>query len=91
VPLFDRERDIAVAGASVIEAADRVILLEGNYLLLRRQPWDALRAFVDLDIWLDVPLDVPEARLVQRWLDHGHEPLLVIRTSGPAAVTVVNH
>jgi pantothenate kinase len=103
-PRFDRKRDLAVAGASVIEAENRVVLLEGNYLLLRRQPWDALEALVDLEIWLDVPLEVLEARLVQRWLDHGHAPeaarerahtndipnaLLAIRESRPADVAVI--
>jgi fructokinase len=48
-----------------------VLLVEGNYLLLEHGPWASLRPFWDVTIALDVPLAVLEARLVQRWRDHG--------------------
>jgi pantothenate kinase len=74
IPLFDRSRDLAVAGAAVVEPRHRVVLVEGNYLLLDRAPWDTLAPLWDLSVWLDVPLPVLEARLVGRWLDHGLTP-----------------
>lgn len=71
IPVFDRPRDIAIAGARVIGPDQRVLLVEGNYLLLNAQPWAALADFWDLTIGIEVPLSVLESRLVQRWRDHG--------------------
>ncbi|WGH79987.1 AAA family ATPase [Jannaschia ovalis] len=72
VPVFDRAREIAIAGARVIPAAARVVLVEGNWLLLDRPGWR------DLGPWdLTVRLDVPEAelrrRLEERWAGLGAE------------------
>lgn len=74
VPLFDRSLDLARAGAMVIGKEHRIVLVEGNYLLLDRQPWDALVPFFDLTVRLDAPREELERRLVRRWLDHGHDP-----------------
>ena len=71
-PTFDRTRDIAIAGAEVITAQDHTLVVEGNYLLLNSAPWDQLAALWDYTALLDVPLPRLRARLVQRWLDHGH-------------------
>jgi pantothenate kinase len=71
IPVFDRARDIAIAGARVIGPEQRVLLIEGNYLLLDRAPWNGLAGFWDLTIGIEVPLPELEARLVQRWRDHG--------------------
>jgi len=71
IPVFDRSRDIAVAGARVIGPEARVLLIEGNYLLLDEAPWCDLASFWDVTIAIDVPIAVLEARLTQRWLDHG--------------------
>ncbi|MDZ4096230.1 MAG: nucleoside triphosphate hydrolase [Paracoccaceae bacterium] len=74
IPHFDRGRDLSVAGAGVIGAAQRIVLVEGNYLLLRATPWDALAAMWDFSLWLDVPLPELESRLIRRWQDHGLAP-----------------
>lgn len=74
VPLFDRVRDLAVAGAAVVEPRHRIVLVEGNYLLLDEAPWDRLAPLWDVTIWVEVPEDELERRLVQRWLDHGLGP-----------------
>ncbi|WP_022702667.1 nucleoside triphosphate hydrolase [Pseudorhodobacter ferrugineus] len=71
IPVFDRSRDIAVAGARVIGPEARVLLIEGNYLLLNEAPWRGLAAHWDVTIAIEVPIEVLEARLIQRWRDHG--------------------
>jgi pantothenate kinase len=71
VPLFDRARDLAVAGAQVVPAACEVAVCEGNYLLFDEAPWAALAPLWDVTARLDVPLPEIRARLIQRWLDHG--------------------
>lgn len=70
-PAFDRALEIARAGAVVIGASVRTVFVEGNYLLLARPPWQALRALFDLTVWLDVPRPVLEQRLLARWANHG--------------------
>ncbi len=72
IPLFDRMRDAAVAGAAVIGPADRVLIIEGNYLLLDEAPWHALAPLWDLTVQIAVPLPVLEARLIARWRELGH-------------------
>ncbi|MBO6719978.1 MAG: nucleoside/nucleotide kinase family protein [Rhizobiaceae bacterium] len=71
VPLFDREADMARAGAAIVKATDRIVLVEGNYLLLDEAPWRSLSALFDFKVFLDVPRGALAHRLVQRWLDHG--------------------
>ncbi|WP_323764383.1 nucleoside/nucleotide kinase family protein [Marinovum sp.] len=73
-PLFDRSRDLAVAGAGVIEADCDVAIVEGNYLLFDEAPWSSLGKLWDLSVWLDTPEEELRNRLVQRWLDHDHTP-----------------
>jgi fructokinase len=71
IPGFDRARDIAVAGAAVVGADARIAVVEGNYLLLDREPWAQLAPLWDLSVMIAPPEAVLEARLVRRWIDHG--------------------
>lgn len=70
-PLFDRTRDIAIAGAGRVPSNVQTVLVEGNYLLLRDAPWNALAPHWALTISLATPRAVLQERLLQRWLDHG--------------------
>lgn len=74
VPLFDRAADLARAGAAIVPAATPIVLVEGNYLLLDRAPWSRLAPLFDLTVFIDVPLDELEHRLLARWAHHGLEP-----------------
>jgi pantothenate kinase len=71
-PVFDRARDLAVAGAQVIPAEAEVVLIEGNYLLFDAPPWFNLAPIWSLSVRLEVPLQDLRARLIQRWLKLGH-------------------
>ncbi len=71
VPVFDREADLARAGAAIVPADARFVLVEGNYLLLDRAPWSELAPLFDLTIFIDVPLAELERRLLTRWTDLG--------------------
>jgi pantothenate kinase len=71
-PVFDRARDLAVAGAQVIPAEAEVVLVEGNYLLFDAPPWFNLAPIWSLSVRLEVPLQDLRARLIQRWLKLGH-------------------
>ena len=67
VPVFDRDLEIARAGARLIPAKVPVILVEGNYLLLQQEPWSQLRSQFDVTVLLEVPEAVLEKRLTKRW------------------------
>jgi pantothenate kinase len=71
VPVFDRTRDLAIAGATVVPADCEVVIVEGNYLLFNQAPWDQLKPLWTLSAQLDVPLPELRARLIQRWLSLG--------------------
>ncbi|WP_295317466.1 nucleoside/nucleotide kinase family protein [Roseobacter sp.] len=70
-PLFDRTRDISIACAGRVGPDCDTVVLEGNYLLLDAPVWRDLNRYWDLSVRLDVPIEVLQNRLVQRWLDHG--------------------
>jgi pantothenate kinase len=67
IPVFDRASDLSRAGADIISADTKFILIEGLYLLLNRAPWTELHALYDDSIFLEVSLEETERRLIQRW------------------------
>jgi pantothenate kinase len=74
VPVFDRTLEIARAGARLIPATARIIVTEGNWLLLNQSPWSDLAPLYDLTVALDVPEAELERRLTDRWLGFGFDP-----------------
>jgi pantothenate kinase len=70
-PAFDRIADRTVADAIVVAPDDRIVIVEGNYLLLDRPPWAALRDLFDLTGYLDVDDTERVERLVARHVTHG--------------------
>jgi pantothenate kinase len=73
IPVFDRTIELSRAAADVVEASTRFIIVEGLYLLLKRDPWNKLAALFDLTVFLDVPKPEIERRLTKRIRDHGHD------------------
>lgn len=73
VPVFDRPLDLARAGGRLITVDHRIVIVEGNYLLLDHDPWSALSPMFDMTLFLDVADEVLEARLIQRWLGMGQD------------------
>lgn len=71
IPVFDRVLDLARAGAAIVTPEHRILLVEGNYLLLNQSSWRELGFYFDLSVFLSVPLPVLQQRLIQRWLDYG--------------------
>jgi len=73
VPVFDRSREIAIASARIVAPETRIILVEGNYLLLDEAPWDRLEGAFDFSIFINPGVAELERRLLQRWFDHGYD------------------
>jgi pantothenate kinase len=78
IPVFDRTLDLARAGARVIRPTHRVVLVEGNYLLLDQTPWSGLAPFFDRTLFLSVDRAELRRRLVDRWLAHGLDPAAAV-------------
>ncbi|MFT7710737.1 nucleoside/nucleotide kinase family protein [Clavibacter tessellarius] len=73
-PSFDRAVDEGVAGAIAVEAGARLVVVEGNYLLVDEDPWALLRAEVDEAWFCATPGDERFARLVDRHTTGGRAP-----------------
>lgn len=71
LPVFDRTRDLAIAGALVVPPDCQVVIVEGNYLLFDEKPWSQLAKLWDISARIDVPVADLRSRLIQRWLSHG--------------------
>ena len=73
IPVFDRTMELSRAAADIVNATDRFMIVEGNYLLLNSEPWNRLKSLFDVTLFLDVPLAEIERRLTGRILAHGHD------------------
>lgn len=67
VPVFDRDLEISRGSARLIPQDTRLIIVEGNYLLLDEDPWSGLAPLFDLTVMIDVPEAVLSDRLQDRW------------------------
>ena len=73
-PTFDRDADRTVPDGGQINETTRIMLVEGNYLLLNQSPWDSLAGLFDMTVRLVVDHETLAARLITRWIDHGLSP-----------------
>ncbi|WEJ59072.1 nucleoside/nucleotide kinase family protein [Devosia sp. FJ2-5-3] len=71
-PGYSRKIEDVVENAFTIQPEARVLVVEGNYLLLTEGPWAGVKALLDYAVFLDVPRNVIERRLLRR---HGEEGL----------------
>ena len=67
LPRFRRELEAAVAGSIGVTTDQRVLVVEGNYLLL----WPEVRARLDEVWYVDPPVDARLAALIERHLHFG--------------------
>lgn len=72
-PTFDREIDEPVPDQIRVTPDDVVVIVEGNYLLLKEAPWGELAELFDAIAFLAVPDDVRVDRLVGRHVDFGRD------------------
>lgn len=71
VPVFDRDIEIARAGARMIPQAVRHLIVEGNYLLLDVDPWRGLQSMFDTTVAIVAELAELRRRLTARWQGYG--------------------
>ena len=74
IPVFDRDLELSRAAAAVVEPCHRIVITEGNYLLLADEGWRPVRDRLDFSVFLEVPEEELRRRLTARWLGHGYAP-----------------
>ncbi|MGD9682798.1 MAG: AAA family ATPase [Candidatus Obscuribacterales bacterium] len=72
-PVFDRSVESSIADAGLVAPEHTIVLVEGNYLLLEREPWHRLRYYFDEVYYLDVPPDILRERLIARHMEGGRD------------------
>ncbi|MEV0391528.1 nucleoside/nucleotide kinase family protein [Polymorphospora rubra] len=72
-PEFRREIEEPVAGAIAVPPSVRLVVTEGNYLLMRERPWDDVRPLLDEAWFLDPDEDERLRRLTERHVRFGRD------------------
>jgi pantothenate kinase len=70
-PAYSRKIEDVVEDSFTVEAGVRLLVVEGNYLLLATAPWWRIRPLLDSAIFIDVPRELVRARLMQRHAAEG--------------------
>lgn len=70
-PGYSRETEDVVQNAFIIAAESRILVTEGNYLLLSTAPWWQVKPQLDLAVFIDVPREKVRQRLLLRHAEHG--------------------
>jgi pantothenate kinase len=70
-PAYSRKIEDVVDDAFTVPAAARLLVVEGNYLLLMTAPWWRVRPLLDRAVFIDVPRETVRARLMKRHAEEG--------------------
>ncbi|QNN52417.1 nucleoside/nucleotide kinase family protein [Nocardioides mesophilus] len=74
VPAFERDLEQPLAAARVVLPQVRLVVTEGNYLLLREGGWERVRALLDETWYVDVADRLRRERLIARHVRFGKDP-----------------
>jgi pantothenate kinase len=67
VPVFDRRLELSRSSAVTITEDKKIIIVEGNYLLLNSHPWSTLNDYFNSRIMIHCEESTLEKRLIERW------------------------
>ncbi|KAH8803544.1 phosphoribulokinase/uridine kinase [Xylogone sp. PMI_703] len=73
VPSFDHKVKDPIENDICIPSSQRIIILEGNYLLLDEEPWNEIRDLVDEAWFVSVSRETAKRRLIKRHILAGIE------------------
>ncbi|GAB3586752.1 nucleoside/nucleotide kinase family protein [Leifsonia lichenia] len=73
-PGFDRTVDEPVAAGIAIAPETRLVVVEGNYLLVDAEPWSRIPGLLAESWFVSTPEPVRLARLIDRHTRHGRTP-----------------
>ena len=67
IPIFDRTLELSRSSAVIISKNTKVIIVEGNYILLNSYPWCELHKFFNTTVMINCEKKILEKRLIERW------------------------
>lgn len=70
-PGYSRKIEDVVEDAFTVSAETRLLVVEGNYLLLASSPWWRVRPLLDRAVFIEVPRETVRARLMKRHAEEG--------------------
>lgn len=70
-PEFNRTLNESIGSAIPVPASVRVVVVEGNYLLLPREPWAPVRDLLDLALYIEAPTSTRVDALLRRQRSRG--------------------
>lgn len=73
-PEFHRELEDAVAGAIEVAPHHRLVIVDGNFLLSTRDPWQQVKSLLDESWFLDALPETRRERLTRRYISYGFTP-----------------
>lgn len=73
-PAFERTVDEPVAGSIAVDPGVRLVVTEGNYLLVDAEPWSGIPSLLAESWFVATSAAEREARLVDRHTRHGRTP-----------------
>lgn len=92
-PVFDRATDEPVADGLTVEPHHHILIIEGNYLLYDKPPWDKARALLTEVWYLDAPpgnavSERLRVRHANRGLSADEVEIKIASTDGPNALLI---
>jgi pantothenate kinase len=70
-PGYSRKIEDVVEDAFTVPATTKLLVVEGNYLLLATAPWWRVKPLLDRSIYFEIPREVVRARLMKRHAEEG--------------------
>jgi pantothenate kinase len=70
-PGYSRKIEDIVDDAFTVPATTKLLVVEGNYLLLATAPWWRVKPLLDRAIYLEIPVELVRARLMKRHAEEG--------------------
>jgi len=79
LPAYDRTVHDPVEGRVVVGSGERLVLVEGNYLLCRKSGWEKVGELFDLRLFLDLPPGANRDRIIARHMRGGRRRADAVR------------
>jgi pantothenate kinase len=73
-PSFDHNKGDPIEEDIIVTPKHKVILVEGNYLLLDQDPWKEIKDILDFTYFMNCDLEVSNERLKNRHISVGRTP-----------------
>ncbi len=74
VPVYDRARHEPVPNAELVPSTVDIVLVEGNYVLLREGPWRRVGESFDVSFWIDIDPEACAGDIIARHMSGGMTP-----------------